>query len=257
MISSNAIVSPQAILGEGVEIGPFCIIGPHVKIGKNTKLISGVLVDGHAEIGENNIIHHGAIIGTEPQDLKYKGDPTKVIIGNNNTIREYATINRSARMDEDTTLGDGCLLMAYSHIAHNCHVGNRVILANSVNLAGHVIIKDNVTVGGLTAIHQFVQIGRFAFVGGASGVKKDLPPFTRGEGMPYRVAGLNTVGLARNGFAPEIIAALKRIYKWFYHSKMNFAQALEAIADLGPLSPAEEEFVDFVRDSKRGISRSV
>jgi len=255
-IHPTAIVHEGAQLGNNVKIGPWCIIGENVKIGDDTILYSNVIVDGDTEIGEGNRIFHSAVLGTDPQDLKYNGEPTRVIIGNRNTIREFVTINRSASLADPVTVGDGCLLMTYSHVAHNCHIGNGVILANSVNLAGHITIGDYVTLGGLTAVHQFVKIGRFSFIGGASGVKKDVPPYTRGEGMPYRLVGLNSVGLQRKGFSPEQVEAIWHVYRHFYNKGLNVSQALETVDTLGELSPEQNEFVEFVRHAERGICRA-
>ncbi|MDD3050543.1 MAG: acyl-ACP--UDP-N-acetylglucosamine O-acyltransferase [Candidatus Cloacimonetes bacterium] len=254
-IHSTAIIAPDAKIGKDVEIGPFCIIGNNVEIGDNCRLVSNVIVDGNTTIGKNNIFYHSSVIGTAPQDLKYRGEVTRLIIGDNNTVREFATINRSATMDEPTRVGNNNLLMTYSHIAHNCQLGNGIILANSVNLAGHIHIDDFVTIGGITAVHQFVKIGKFAFIGGASGVKKDVPPFTRGEGMPYIVSGLNSVGLQRRGFAEEIIRSVKQIYRIFYRSGLNTAQALAEADKLNDLNVEQKMFIEFVRNSERGITK--
>ncbi len=256
-IHPTAIVHPNAKIDENVTIGPFCIVGENVSISEGTELVSNVIIDGHTKIGKNNRIFHSAVIGTAPQDLKYNGEPTEVIIGDNNNIREFVTINRSAILGEPTTIGNNNLLMTYMHVAHNCIIGNNVIIANAVNLAGHIEIDDFVTVGGMTAIHQFVKIGKYAFVGGASGVKKDVPPFTRGEGMPYKVVGLNSVGLQRKGFSKESILTIKKIYNWFYKSKMNVSQALNSLESYGELGEFEKIFVDFIKKADRGICRSM
>ncbi len=256
-IHPTAIISPEAIIAKTAKIGPFCIVGPEVNIGERTLLHSNVVVQGKTTIGTDNTIYHSAVLGTAPQDLKYENEPTKLIIGNNNTIREFVTINLSATLDEDTTIGDNCLLMAYVHVAHNCHIGNNVIVANAVNFAGHVIVEDFVSIGGMTAVHQFVQIGTYAFVGGASGVKKDIPPFTRGEGMPYKVAGLNSTGLQRKGFTLETIASIKKIYKIFYQSKLNVTNSLIVASNTPDITPEGKQFIAFVKRSKRGICRQV
>jgi UDP-N-acetylglucosamine acyltransferase len=255
-IHPSAIVSPKAELADSVVIGPWCLVGDNVRIGAGTQLAAHVVIDGHTTIGENNRIFSSAVIGTDPQDLKYKGEPTQVVIGDNNTIREFVTINRSATLDEAVTVGSNNLLMAYAHVAHNCQIGSNVILANAVNLAGHVHIHDFVTVGGMTAVHQFVWIGRYAFIGGASGVKKDVPPYTRGEGMPYRLAGLNSVGLRRKGFSAEQVEGLKEIYRIVYHAGLNVSQAVETVSQLSSLIPEQQEFLDFIRNSHRGICRA-
>lgn len=254
-IHKTAVVDPKAIIGEGTEIGPYCIIGPDVRIGKHNILYSSVIIDGKTTFGDNNCFYHGAAIGTNPQDLKYKGESTKLIIGNNNNFREFCTVNKSATIDEDTTIGDNCLLMAYSHVAHNCHIGNHVILANAVNLAGHIHIHDHVSVGGMTAIHQFVKIGAYCFVGGKSGVKKDVPPYTRGEGMPYIVHGLNSVGLQRKGFSTDQIKSIKALYKLFYKSGLNVSQAMEKCDQIKDLTEEQNLFITFIKKSDRGICR--
>ena len=254
-IHPTAIVDSGAKIGSNVKIGPYSVVGPHVEIGDNNILESNVLIDGHTTIGQNNHFYHSSVIGTVCQDLKYKGEPTRLVIGNNNRFREFVTVNCSATMEEDTTIGDNCFLMAYCHVAHNCHLGNNIIMANVSTLAGHITIEDFVTIGGLTAIHQFVRIGKYAFVGGLSGVKKDVPPFTRGEGMPFRPIGLNTVGLERKGFSSEVIESIKKIYKIFYHPQYNVTQALEVVKKLKDLTPEQIYFIDFIRNSGRGICK--
>ncbi len=255
-IHPSAIVAPGAKLGNDVEIGPYCIIGEDVQIGDRTYLQSNVVVDGDTILGSDNKVFHSAVLGTVPQDLKYNGEPTKLRIGNNNSIREFATLNKSATMDEDVNIGSNNLIMAYVHVAHNCQIGNNIIIANAVQIAGHVVINDYASIGGMTAIHQFVQIGRNTFVGGASGVKKDVPPYTRGEGMPYKVAGINSVGLQRKGFSEEAIANIRKIYKLFYNSGMNVTQALEEVLLMNDVTPEAQVFVDFVKNSHRGICKA-
>ncbi|MCK4957116.1 MAG: acyl-ACP--UDP-N-acetylglucosamine O-acyltransferase [Candidatus Cloacimonetes bacterium] len=254
IIHPTAIIDENAKLGENNNIGPFCIVGKDVKMGDNNTLVSNVVIDGDTTIGDNNSFYHSAVIGSNPQDLKYQGEATKLIIGSNNTVREFATINKSATLDEPTQIGDNCLLMAYSHIAHNCILGNNLIIANAVQLAGHIHIEDFVTVGGMTAIHQFVKLGKYAFVGGASGVKKDIPPFTRGEGMPYKVMGLNAVGLQRKGFSNETISEIKKLYKLFYNSGLNVSQAIKQTEEM-KLSETQKVFINFIKKSDRGINK--
>ncbi len=255
-IHSTAIVHPNAKIGENVKIGPYCIIGENVELGDENTLISHVVIDGHTKIGKKNTFFPFCSIGLAPQDLKYDGEPTRVVIGDQNHIRECVTIHRSANLNEDTTLGSNCLIMAYAHIAHNCHVGNNVILANSVNLAGHVHIHDFVTIGGVSAVHQFVKIGTHAFIGGTSGVKKDIPPYTRGQGMGhYKIVGLNSVGLSRKGFSNDVIEGIKKVYRLFYTSNMNVSQALEVALKIENPTPEQENFIKFVQNSERGITR--
>jgi len=254
-IHPSAIVDKSAVLGDNNHIGPNCIIGEDVILGNDNRLMFNVLIYQHTRMGDNNTFHHGASAGTDPQDLKYNGELTYLKIGSNNTFREFVTLNRSATTDEDSSIGSNCLLMAYVHVAHNCHVGNNVILANAVNLAGHITIDDFTSIGGMVAIHQFVKIGKYTFIGGKSGIKKDIPPFTRGEGFPYELHGLNTVGLQRKGFSPEEIKAIKDIYRIFYRKGFNTAQAMKEAEKIESPAPWQKEFIDFVRNSERGICR--
>ncbi len=254
-IHPTAIIETGAIIGNNVTVGPYSYIGKNVVIGDNCYLDSSVRIEGYTTIGKNNRFHHSAVIGSPCQDLKYKGEPTRLIIGNNNTFREFVTVNCSATMDEDTTIEDNCLLMAYCHVAHNCHLGNNIIMANVATLAGHITLEDFVTIGGLSAVHQFVRIGKYAFIGGMSGVKKDVPPYLRGEGMPFVPAGLNGVGLSRKGFSENTVEKLKETYKLFYRNDLNVSQALEIATQITDLLPEQQYFIDFVRNSQRGIAK--
>lgn len=254
-IHPTAIVHPQAEIGKNCHIGPYCIIEKNVKLGNNNILQSNVLLAGYTTIGDGNKFFNSAVIGTDCQDLKYKGEPTQLIIGNNNTFREFCTVNRSATMEEPTQIGDNGLFMAYSHVAHNCILGNNLILANAVNLAGHVHIEDSVIIGGMTAVSQFSTIGIYAFVGGKSGISKDVPPFTRGGGHPYKMAGINAIGLQRKGFENDEILAIKKIFKLFYFSGMNTTQALAAAVKMQPFTPGQEQFYNFIKNSTRGIHK--
>jgi len=254
-IHPTAIVSTKAIIGDNCVIGPFCIVHDNVKLGDNNELVSSVIIDGHTTIGDGNKFFHSAVIGTDCQDLKYHGEPTQLIIGNNNTFREFCTVNKSATMDEPTQIGDNGLFMAYSHVAHNCILGNNLIIANAVNFAGHIHVHDNVIIGGMVALHQFVKVGTYAFVGGKSGIKKDVPPYTRGEGFPYKVMGLNSVGLLRRGFTNESIKSIKDVYKLFYKSGLNTSQAMEKALAIPNLTKEQKVFLDFVKESDRGITK--
>ena len=254
-IHPTAIVDPKAVIGKNCVIGPFCIVYGNVILGDNNELVSSVIIDGHTTIGDGNKFFHSAVIGTDSQDLKYKGEPTQLIIGNNNTFREFCTINKSATMDEPTQIGNNCLFMAYSHVAHNCILGNNLIIANAVNFAGHIHIQDNVIIGGMVALHQFVKVGIYAFIGGKSGIKKDVPPYTRGEGFPYKVMGLNSVGLQRGGFTNESIKSIKDVYKLFYRSELNTSQAMEKALIIPNITKEQKVFLDFIKDSDRGITK--
>ena len=254
LIHPTAMIEDGASIGENCIIGPYCRIGKDVKMGGNNHLLSNVLIEGHTTLGEGNIISPYAVLGTDPQDLKFSGAPTRLRIGNHNTIREFVTINRSNQMEEDTVVGDKNLIMEYVHIAHNCQIASNCIIANVVQFAGHVHVHDFATIGGMTAVHQFVHIGTHAFVGGASAVKKDVVPYSRGQGNPYKTVGLNSVGLTRKGFSTQTIAEIKLIYNLFYRKALNTSQALAQTAEMSNLSPEQLVFIDFVRKAERGLS---
>lgn len=253
-VHPTAIIDPQTKIGIDCYIGPYCIIGPNVIMGDRNHLSSNVVIGKNTTLGNDNNIFAFAVLGTDPQDLKFGGEETCLIIGSHNTIREFVTINRSNQLEESTVVGDHNLLMEYVHIAHNCQIGNHIVIANAVNMAGHVHVHDWVSIGGIVGIHQFVHIGTHSFVGGASAIKKDIAPYTRGQGNPYETVGLNSVGLLRKGFSTETVAGIKRIYKLFYESNLNTSQALAAVADLGELSPEQTVFLEFVKNCDRGLS---
>jgi UDP-N-acetylglucosamine acyltransferase len=254
-IHPTAIVERGAELGPGVVVGPFAFVGPRVVLGEGTRVGLHAILEGRTVIGPRCQIHHGAAIGNIPQDLKFRGAPTEVVIGHDTTVREYATVHAATGEGEATVVGDHVLLMAYTHIAHNCRIGNHVILANAVNLAGHVRIDDYAIVGGITPVHQFVAIGCHAFIGGGSRVPQDIPPFVKAAGNPLRACGLNAIGMDRRGISPEVRLELKRAYRILYRSQLNVAQALDRIAGELKLYPEVHEFVEFVRSSERGIVR--
>jgi len=254
-IHPTAVIASGADIGEDVTIGPYSIIGENVRIGDGCRIGSSVLIEGYTEIGKNNHIFHGASIGTIPQDLKYRGARTFVKIGDNNTIREYVTINSATNEGESTIVGNSNLLMAYVHVAHNCVIGNNVILANAVNLAGHVKVHDYAIVGGIVPVHQFVEIGEHAFIGGGSRIPKDVPPFIKVVGNPPRVNGMNSVGLMRRGFTLEQRVLLKRAYCILYRSGLNVSQAIEKIETELPQTEEIKMLVDFIKNSKRGITK--
>jgi UDP-N-acetylglucosamine acyltransferase len=256
-IHPTAVVSPDANISEGVEIGPYTIIGPDVNIGKNTIVGPHVVIDAHTDIGEGCRIFQFASIGAVPQDLKFRGEKTRVIIGNNNTIREFATIHQATSADIGVTMiGDRNLLMAYTHVAHNCKLGNNVILSNAVNLAGHIHIEDFAIIGGMSGVHQFTRIGAHAFIGGASGVTKDVPPFILVSGSYAKPYGLNMVGLKRRGFKEETIKALKEAYKLIFRSSLLLATAIEKVKNEVENFPEVRDVVDFIEHrSTRGICR--
>jgi len=252
-IHSAAIVAPDAKIGSDVTIGPFAIVGENCTIGDGCVISAHAVLERNVTLGAKVKIGVGSVLGGDPQDLKFKGEPTVVEVGDNTVIREYATINRGTAQSFKTTVGKNCLIMSYVHLAHDCHVGDGVILSNGVQLAGHVTIEDKVTMSGLTAVHQFARIGRYAFVGGMSRVSKDVPPYIKAVGNPIKLYGLNSVGLQRNGFPEDVMRELKRAYRLFFRSELNVSQALErARAELHP-GPEVEALIRFVDESQRGV----
>jgi len=254
-IHPTAVVHPWANIGSGVRIGPYAVIGPHVTLGDGCEVGSHVLIDGWTTVGRNNRFFHGASIGTIPQDLKYKGDVSYVEIGDNNTFREFVTVNSATGPGEKTVIGSGCLLMAYVHVAHNCRLGDSVILANAVNLAGHVLVDDYAIIGGMTPVHQFVRIGKHAFIGGGSRIERDIPPFVKVAGNPPRVYGINSVGLERRGFSPEKRMMVKKMFKVLYRSNLNVSQVLEQLKNGEFEDPERSIFVRFLEATERGITK--
>lgn len=252
-IHPTAIIDPSAELGEGVEVGPYAIIGPGVTIGDRTTIGPQVLVERDTAVGEECRISKGAVLGTDPQDLKYNGEPTRLVVGDRTMIREFATLNRGTTASGITRVGSDCMLMAYVHVAHDCQIGDHVILSNAVNMAGHVTIQDWAIVGGMTPIHQFVRIGAHAFVGGGSRVAKDIPPYVKAAGSPVQLYGLNSVGLQRRGFSEEVRRELKRAYRLFFASTHNVAQALERAREELRAIPEVEVFLSFFESSERGV----
>lgn len=255
-IHQTAIVSPNACIEEGVEIGPYSIIDSDVRIGKNTIIGPHVVIRPYTDIGEECRIFQFTSIGEIPQDLKYKGEKTRVVIGNKNTIREFVTIHRATAADGGlTVIGDNNLIMAYCHVAHNCRLDNNIVMANAANLAGHVHIEDYAIVGGLTGIHQFTKIGAYCIIGGASAVTKDIPPFTLASGNFAKLYGLNMIGLKRRGFKEETIMALKDAYRIVFRSSLLLKVAIEKVQSDVVDIPEVRQFLDFIRNSKRGICR--
>jgi UDP-N-acetylglucosamine acyltransferase len=255
-IHSTAIVHKNARIGEGVEIGPYSIIGEHVSIGRDTKIASHVLIEGWTTIGERNRIFSFSSIGTAPQDIGYKNEETFLVVGNDNVIRECATVHRAtSKADRKTEIGDRNYLMAYSHVAHDCKLGNNIIMANSAGLAGHIVIEDNAILGGIVGVHQHVRIGAYAMIGGQSAIVQDIPPYVSAAGNRAQLYGLNTIGLKRKGFTDETINSLKKAYKIIFRSGWTLEDALNKVA--GEFSGSREVlyFVDFMRNSKRGITR--
>ncbi len=225
-----AVIDPKAELDSGVVVGPGSVIGADVKIGSETWVGPNVVLDGHLEIGSNNRIFPGACLGLEPQDLKYKGAPTKVVIGDENTIREYVTINRATEESTETRIGNGNLLMAYCHLGHNCLLGNGIVMSNGIQVAGHVLIEDKAVVGGCAAIHQFVHIGELAMIGGMTKVVRDVPPYCLVDGNPGRLRGLNRLGLRRRGLenlASNEFRQLQEVWNLLFRSEHTLVKSLE------------------------------
>ncbi|MEJ2697046.1 MAG: acyl-ACP--UDP-N-acetylglucosamine O-acyltransferase [Candidatus Sulfobium sp.] len=255
-IHDTAIVDPSAELDDDVEIGPFCIIHRGVKIEKGSRLISHVVVEGDTQIGEGCMIHSFSSIGFPPQDLKYKGERTRLAIGRGNIIREYSTIHRaSVGGDGTTSIGDNNFFMAYVHIAHDCKIGSNVIMANAATLAGHVLVEDHAVIGGLVAVHQFTRIGRYAMVGGFSGIGQDIPPYMVASGARAKLFGPNTIGLKRHGFSDTTVNGIKKAYKILFREKRTLKEALKKIEDDVPVTDEVRHLVEFIQKNKRGICR--
>lgn len=252
-IHPTAIVEQGAKIGKNVQIGPYAIIGPNVTLEDDVVIKAGVCIDGFTTVGQGTSIWPYAVIGTKTQDLKYRGEKTYVTIGKNCEIREFVTINSSCGEGTSVIVGDECLIMAYCHIAHNCELGKRVIMVNNAALAGHVTVEDCVVLGGHSAVHQFSRIGRYAMVGGMSRVTHDVPPYTIGAGSPYRVGGLNIIGLKRHGFDLKTRKALAQAFRTVYRSQMVLSTALDTIEREQELLPEVANFVSFCRSTKRGL----
>jgi len=252
-IHPSAIISGKAELGNNVTIGPNTIIEADTIIGDDVTIGANCLVAQYTELHNKVSLHHGAVVGTPPQDLKFKGERTKLIIGEGTTVREYAMFNRGTAESGQTVIGKNCFLMAYSHIAHDCVIGDNVIMANAVNLAGHIEIGDYVTIGGVVPVHQFVKIGAHAMIGGGFRVPQDVCPYAMAGGYPLKVVGLNKVGLSRRGFKPDVLQVLHKAFKILFFSKLNRTQAVERIkAELEPINEIQI-ILDFIKNSTRGL----
>jgi UDP-N-acetylglucosamine acyltransferase len=259
-VHATAVVDPKAELDASVTVGPYAVIGPHVKVGGGTTIAAHVVLEGHTTIGRDNRIWQFASIGAANQDKKYKGEPTELVIGDRNTIREFTTLQVGTVQDKArTTIGNDNWIMAYVHVAHDCIVGDNTTLANNTTMAGHVELGDWVTVGGLTGIHQFVKIGAHAMVGFQSAVSQDVPPFMLVDGNPLAVRGVNVVGLRRRGYSPECIGAVKQMHKLLYRQGLTLADARGEIAKLREAQPEAAADVDlmlgFLGSAERGIVR--
>jgi len=256
VIHPTAIVHPGARLAPDVEVGPYTIVGEHVQIASGTRIGAHAVITGHTTIGRDNRIFHSACVGEIPQDKKYGGEPTRLEIGDRNTIREFCTINTGTVQEQMVTrVGDDNWIMAYAHIAHDNIVGNRTVIANSVQLAGHVIIEDWAILGGATLVHQFCRVGAHAFTAGGSVVLRDVPPYVMAGGNSAQPHGINSEGLKRRGFSPETIENIRRAYKMLYRSGLSYDQAKEALTELAAGAPELQPLVTFLAGSSRGIIR--
>ncbi len=256
MIHPTAIVAPEAEIDGSATIGPYSIIGARVCIGRGTVVGPHVVIKGPTTIGEGNRILQFASIGEDPQDKKYAGEETRLEIGNRNLIREYCTINRGTAQDAAVTrVGDDNWLMSYTHIAHDCQIGNNVIMSNNATLAGHVHVEDHAILSGFTAVHQFCRIGAHSFIGGLAGITRDVLPFMMIAGQPPEPRGINQEGLKRRGFTPEQIRNLKEAYKLLYRSGLRLAEAREQLGALAPSQPEVQAIVEFMDRSERSILR--
>ncbi len=256
MISPLAYVSPDAQVGKDVEIGPFAVIHPNVIIGDGCRIGSNATICEYTQLGKNCQVFPSAVIGAIPQDLKFKGEESWAIIGDNCVLREFVTIHRGTASKGKTVVGNDNLIMAYCHIAHDCLLGNNIIMSNVTQLAGEVEIDDFAIIGGGTLVHQFSHIGSHVMIQGGSKVNKDIPPFAIVAREPIAFCGINSVGLNRRGFTPEQIHTIQEVYRLVYNSGLNTTQALERIVETVPSSPEREVIVDFIRSSARGIVRA-
>ncbi len=252
-IHPTAIVDPSAVLGNNVEIGPWAIVGPQCTLGDDTVISARATLERNVRLGARVQIGIGAVLGGDPQDLKYRGEETWVDIGDETSVREYATINRGTAHSFTTKVGSGCFLMSYVHLAHDCHLGDNIIISNGTQLAGHVTIEDKVTISGLCAVHQFARIGRHAFIGGMSRVPQDVPPFVKAVGNPLKLFGLNSVGLSRSGFDEATLRELKRAYRFCFRSDLNLSQGVERARAEVEMLPEVEQFLSFIEASQRGV----
>lgn len=255
-IHPTATIEEGAELGEGVEIGPNVIVRSRVRIGNNVRVSAGAILEGNTTIGSNCSIGYYSVIGGPPQDLKYKGEDTKLVIGDNTVIREYVTMNTGTIQAEGITkIGANCLFMAYCHVGHDCEVGDNVIVANSTNLAGHVILEDYVTITGGVGISQFNRVGKHAYIGGHSAIDRSVAPYCIGYGNRLIIKGVNLIGLKRRGYSADQVRAINDAHKIYFDGGKEKAQALKEIDELYPDQPDVRYFVDFIRNCKNGIAQ--
>jgi UDP-N-acetylglucosamine acyltransferase len=251
-VHPTAVVDPRSELGEDVVVGPYAVIGPGVEVGESTEVQAHAIIERDTRIGRGCLVGYGSVVGAAPQDVNFRGAPSRVEIGDGTRLREYTTVHRATQPDGATRIGAGCFLMSYVHVAHDCELGDEVVIANAVQLAGHVRVEHHAWIGGQTPVHQFVRIGEHAFVGGGSRVPQDVPPFARVAGVPLKLYGVNVVGLRRAGFPADVRLALQHAFRRLFHSDQNVAQALAALrAESQP--PEVQRLLDFVSSSERGV----
>jgi UDP-N-acetylglucosamine acyltransferase len=253
VIHPSAIIAPDAQIGDDVEIGPWAIVGESCRIGDGCKLAARTVLERNVILAPRVKVGIGSILGGDPQDLKFKGEYTTVEVGEDTVIREYVTMNRGTSQSFKTTVGTGCFVMSYVHLAHDCHIGSGVILGNNVQFAGHVTVHDKAIVSGQSAAHQFVKIGAYSFIGGCSRIAKDIPPYVKAVGNPIHLYGLNSIGLQRNNFSEEVMRELKRAYRMFFKSELNLSQARAKAQNELQLFPEVETFLQFLDESDRGV----
>lgn len=253
MVHHTAIIHPKAQIGSGCEVGPYCVIGEHVTLGENCKLHSHIVIDGHTTLGNGNEIFPFASIGKKTQDLKWKGGVTRLEIGDRNVFREGVTIHSATDDGDATVIGSDNLLLTYVHIAHDCVLGNHIIMSSYAGLAGHVVVEDHAILGGYTAVHQFCRVGKLAMTGGCSRIPQDVAPFMIVEGNPAETRAVNKIGLQRNGVSDEAQAALRQAYKIIFREELSVANALTKIEKDSPPLPEIQHLVGFIRASERGI----
>jgi UDP-N-acetylglucosamine acyltransferase len=253
-VHPTAVVDSTAELGEGVYIGPFCVVGPHSVIGNGTRLESHVVVESNTHLGSECHVRQGAVLGGPPQDHKYRGERSYLLIGDRNIIREFVTIHRATGEGEATRIGNDNMIMAYCHIGHNAELGNGIMMANQVGMSGHCLVEDRVVFGGIVGVHQFVRIGKFAMIGGMSKVVTDVPPFMMVDGRPTEVVGLNVLGLRRAGIPPKVRSGLKQAFRLLYRSGLNLTQGIEAAYNEVDPSEDRDYLLEFLTNIRRGYA---
>ena len=254
-IHPTAVIDASAEIGRGSQIGPYCVVGAGVVLGEDCWLQNAVTIMGPSRIGARNRFFAYSSIGQQTQDLKYAGEPTYLHVGDDNTFREFVTVNRGTAQGSSTTIGSGGNFLAYSHVAHDCKVGNKVIFSNNGTIAGHVEVGDHVVVGGLTAVHQFCRIGAHAITGGCSKIVQDVPPFMIADGNPAEIRGLNKVGLERHGFSGDALRVLKEAHRILYRSSLNLQQAMARLHEIEDKTPELDQLIAFLGSSQRGVTR--